>query len=239
MSRIGIIAALPAEAKCLYSKKLQAGLPVEIQQDIFLCLSGIGYESALIAAEKLAALKVKALISWGVAGAIDSSVNSGDVILATSIINQANRYLIPETWISRVSKHLLQSNQRVFSGDIVSSKEICASAEDKLHLSQQTGALGVDMESGAIAEIAKTNSLDFIVIRTISDNVDTSIPEAVLKHTNNLGQPRVFKFLLCCLLKPNQIRELLKLASGYKQGLTSLTNIAHDLKNQHFLYSGS
>ena len=74
LSRVGIIVALPAEAKCLYSKKLKVGLPDEIQKDIFLCLSGIGYESALIAAKKLTALKVDALISWGVAGAIDKSV---------------------------------------------------------------------------------------------------------------------------------------------------------------------
>ena len=221
----------------MYSKKLKTGLPVEIQHDIFVCLSGIGYESALIAAKKLVALKVDALISWGVAGAINKSVNSGDIILANSIINQDNRYPISEDWLSRVSEHLRQSSDRVLSGDITSSSEICASTTDKLHLLQKTGALAVDMESAAIAETATANKLDFLVLRAISDNADTSIPEVVLKHTDNLGQPRIFKFVLCCILKPNQIRKISSLATGYKKGLTSLSRTAHDLKNQHFLYS--
>ena len=239
MSRIGIIAALPAEAKCLYSKKLKAGLPIEIQQDVFLCLSGIGHESALFAAKKLAALKVDALISWGVAGAIDNSLNSGDVILAKSIINEGNRYSISEDWLNRVSDHFLPSEPNIFNGDIASSKEICASTTDKQHLLKKTGALAVDMESAAIAETATANNLDLLVIRTISDNADTAIPEAVLKHTNNMGQPRIFNFMLSCIMNPNQIREISSLASGYKKGLASLSEIAQVLKDRHFLYSDS
>ncbi len=239
MSRIGIIVALPAEAKCLYSEKLKVGLPIEIQQDVFLCLSGIGHESALHAAKKLVALKVDALISWGVAGAIDKSVNAGDVILASSIINEENRYSISEDWLSRISEHFIPSEPNIFNGDIASSKEICASITDKQHLLQKTKALAVDMESAAIAEIATANNLDLLVIRTISDDADTAIPEAILKHTNNLGQPRIFNFMLSCIMKPNQIREISSLASGYKKGLSSLSEIAEVLKDRHFLYSDS
>ena len=238
LSRIGIIAALPAEAKCLYSKKLKAGLPVEIQQDVFLCLSGIGHESALIAAKKLTALKVNALISWGVAGAIDKSVNSGDIILANSIANESNRYSTSENWLSRVSEHL-RSTRMVSIGGIASSKEICASTTDKLHLLQKTGALAVDMESAAIAETATANNLDLLVIRTISDDAGTVIPEAILKHTNNLGQPRIFNFMLSCIMNPNQIRKIFSLASGYKKGLASLSEISQVLNDRHFLYSDS
>ncbi len=238
MSRIGIIAALPAEAKCLYSKKLKAGLPIEILQDVFLCLSGIGHESALFAAKKLATLKVDALISWGVAGAIDKSLNSGDIILAGSIINEGKRYPISEDWLNRISNHL-QSASMISIGDIASSNEICASTADKRRLLQKTGALAVDMESAAIAKTATENNLDLLVIRTISDNADMAIPEAVLKHTDNLGQPRIFNFMLSCILKPHQFREISSLASGYKKGLTSLSEIAQVLKDKHFLYSDS
>ena len=97
----------------------------------------------------------------------------------------------------------------------------------------------MDMESNAIAEIATVNNLDFLVIRAISDNADTAIPEAVLKHTNNMGQPRIFNFMLSCITKPNQIREISSLARGYKKGLASLLEIADVLKDKHFLYSDS
>lgn len=239
MSRLGIIVALPAEAKSLYGKKLNVGLPIEIQKDIFLCLSGIGYDSAQIAAKKLLALKADALISWGVAGAIDSNVKSGDLILAKTIINENNRYAISVDWLARVSTHLQQSPFTVSIGDIASSTKICATTADKNALSKLTGAVAVDMESTAIAEVAAADKLDFLVIRTIADNANTAIPEAVLKHTDNLGQPKIFDFMLSCLLQPTQIKELSRLASGYKMGLKTLSVIAKDLKNEHFFHSAA
>ena len=238
MSGVGIIVALPAEAKCLCSKRMKTGLPIEIQKNIFLCLSGIGHESALFAAKKLTALKVNALISWGVAGAIDKSLSSGDIVLANSIINEGENYSTTRDWLSRVSKHL-QSIRSIYNGDIVSSKEICASSTDKFHLSLRTDAIAVDMESAAIAEIASANNLDLLVIRTISDDAETTIPEAVLKHTNNLGQPRILNFMLSCMTNPNQIRDIFALKSGYKKGLTSLSEIAQVLNDKHFLYFDS
>lgn len=93
------------------------------------------------------------------------------------------------------------------------------------------------MESAAIAEIATAHGLDFLVIRAISDKANTAIPEAVLNHTDNLGQPRILKFMLSCLLKPAQIKEIFVLAAGYKMGLKSLSGLAPDLKNKHFFYS--
>ena len=237
MNRLGIIAALPAEAKCLYRKKLKVGLPVEIQKGIYLCLSGIGHEPALSASKKLLALKVDGLVSWGVAGAIDESLNSGELILPETIISNDKRYLISSDWLNRVTNFFQQSTYPSASGNIASSKEICASVTDKELLLKKTGALAVDMESAAIAEIATAHGLDFLVIRAISDKANTAIPEAVLNHTDNLGQPRILKFMLSCLLKPAQIKEIFVLAAGYKMGLKSLSGLAPDLKNKHFFYS--
>lgn len=238
LNKVGIIVALPAEARCLCSKKLKIGTPVEIQKDIFLCLSGIGYESALSAAKELTVLRVDALISWGVAGAIDKSLSSGDIILANSIINEDKNYSTTREWLSRVSDHL-QSFFSISNGDIVSSKEICASPMDKLHLFQKTNAIAVDMESAAIAETASANNLDLLLIRTISDDTDTAIPEAVLKYTNNLGQPRILNFMLCCISNPNQIRNIFALKNGYKKALASLSKIAQVLNDRQFLYFDS
>lgn len=237
MSKLGIIVALPAEAKSLYSKKLNVALPIEIQKDIFLCLSGIGYNSAQIAAKKLLALKVDALISWGVAGAIDNTLDSGDLILAKSIINQDKQYLISPEWRERISAHLQQSSSRLITGDIASSESICATISDKNNLVNATGALAVDMESAAIAETALAHKLDWLVIRAVADNANTAIPEVVLEHTDNMGQPRIFKFVWSCLLKPSQIRELFNLARSYKISLKTLSNIAPELKKKHFFYS--
>ena len=125
------------------------------------------------------------------------------------------------------------------SGDIASVSDICASVLDKKNLSLKSGAVAVDMESAAIAELASANNIDFLVVRAIADDADTGIPEAVLKHTNTLGRPDPLPFLFSCLKKPGQIKELFKLAKCYKQALKTLKQIAPDLKKQHFLYNTS
>ena len=237
MSRLGIIAALPAEAKCLHNKKLNVALPIEIQKDIFLCLSGIGNDAAYRAAKKLLALKVDALISWGVAGAIDASLDSGDLILAESIINQDKTYKTSNDWLNKISGHFQQTPYKVLCGDIASSSDICSSAADKKRFLQKTNALAVDMESAAIAKAATINKLDFLVIRTIADKAETNIPEAVINHTDYLGKPRLLRFVFSCISKPAQIRDIIVLAKSYQRGLNTLTGIAPDLKNQHFFYS--
>ncbi len=216
---------------------MNVALPVEIHKNIFLCLSGIGYESAYHAAKKILEFNVDALISWGVAGAIDDSLNTGDLFLPKSIINEDKTYNISNDWINRISEHFQQTSYNVISGDIASSSEICASSADKKLLLQNTGALAVDMESIAIAKVTTVNNLDFLVIRTIADSADTNIPDAVIKHIDNLGQPKLFQIILSCILKPSQIRDISILAKSYQMALKTLTGIAPELKDKYFFYS--
>ena len=93
------------------------------------------------------------------------------------------------------------------------------------------------MESGAIAKIADSNSIDFIVIRSISDDADTIIPNAILTYTDHLGRPDLYPFLFSCIKQPSQILGIIKLAQCYKKALSSLNQIASDLKKHHFHYT--
>ncbi len=236
MSKLGIIAALPAEAACLYNKNLNICAPVEIQKDIFLCLSGIGDVSASNAAKKLLEYKIDSIISWGVAGALDIKLNSGDLIFADSVISQNETFQTSTDWKNKLLEHVKKSKIKVHHGNIVSSKEVCSSISDKNNLSVKTNAVAVDMESAAIAKIASKNNLDFIVIRSIADKADTTIPEAVVKYTNNLGRPNILKFVLSCILRPAQIREIYILAKSYKLALKTLVDLAPDFKKENFLH---
>jgi adenosylhomocysteine nucleosidase len=237
LSKLGIIAALPAEADCLTKKILKVGSPVEIQKDIYLCLSGIGYDAAQHSSKRLLELNVDALISWGVAGSIESSLKSGDLLLARKIINNTNSWTINPNWISNCQMQLASTSINTVNADIASSNDMCASVNDKNNLSIKTGALAVDMESAAIAELASENNIDFLVVRAIADDADTNIPKAVLEHTDTLGRPDIVPFILSCISDPKQIKELWKLAKCYKQALNTLKLIAPDLKKQHFLYT--
>lgn len=237
MSRIGIIAALPTEANCLYNKKLKLHTPVEIEKDQFLCLSGMGFNSAQHAAKELLALNIDALISWGVAGSIDKSLKSGDLLVAHLVITDDKSYSIRDDWVTRLETQFQASSIYSINGSIASIRNICASVEDKNKLCTTTGAIAVDMESAAIAERANANNIDFLVLRAIADEADTGIPEAVIKHTDHLGRPKLVPFIASCLKSPGQIKHLMLLAKGYRQALNTLKRVAPDLKKQHFLYN--
>lgn len=234
MKKIGIVVALPAEAACLDGKKLEIRTPVEIQDSIYMCLSGIGYDAASQAAEKLLDLKIDALISWGVAGALDPTLDSGDLIIANSIISDDKNNQTTAKWQKELLAFLTGKVQKALDADIYSSSEVCATIEDKRMLFEKTNAIAVDMESAAITDTAMDNNLDFMVIRSIADKADFAIPEAVLNHTDNLGNPEILKFIGSCLSKPGQIKELLTLAKCYKKALKTLNYTAEALKKQHF-----
>ncbi len=235
MKKIGIVAALPAEAACLYDKKLEVHSPVEIQDGVYLCLSSIGYDAASQAAEKLLDLNINALISWGVAGALDPTLESGDLIIANSIISGDKNNPTTAKWQKELLAFFSGKVQKALNADIYSSSEVCATIEDKKILFGKTNTIAVDMESAAITDTAMKNNLDFVVIRSIADKNDMPIPEAVLKYTDSLGNPIILKFIGSCLSKPGQIRELLILARCYKKAIKTLNNIAEALKKQHFL----
>ena len=236
MKKLGIIAALPAEAKCFQINELNFETPIEIEKNVFLCISGIGYESSLNATKKLVKLNVDGLVSWGIAGAISHSINSGDMVIARSVINHRNIYSTSREWQKKIISHFKDSSYKIFNGDVVSTEKICTSFEEKIKLFRKTKALAIDMESAGIAEIAMASNLDFIIIRAIADNADSNIPEAVIKNIDNFGRINIGRFLVYCLFHPAQIYELILLAISYKKALCVLTNISKELKKKNFFY---
>ncbi len=237
MSKIGVIAALPVEARCLYPEKLDIASPAEIHSDIFLCLSGIGTESAYTAIEQLLSLEIDALVSWGVAGALDPSLKAGDLLIADSVIISDKNFQTSSDWLVNIKNYFLNISLNPVIAPIASIDAMSITNNDKTLLHNNTGALAVDMESAAIADISSKHNLDFIVIRAIADEIDTPIPEVVTKYTNALGQPDFIPFVISCLKNPRQIKELIKLAKCYNKSIKTLKHCAYDLKKEHFLYN--
>ena len=237
MSKLGIIAALPAEAHCLRTEKYKLNSPLEIQKDIFVCISGMGAKNASTSARKLIEINVNALISWGVAGAITSMLKPGDLLIANEVICEDTSLFPDDRWGRNIALDLNNTSISIYLEKLVSTDNMCSTPDDKMHLAANTGAYAVDMESAAIAKIAKEKEIDFLVLRAIADDVNTFIPTVVTQHTDILGRPKLLPFIISCLKQPGQIKELIKLAKYYNQALLTLKQIAPDLKKQHFLYN--
>jgi adenosylhomocysteine nucleosidase len=131
-------------------------------------------------------LKVQAMslvISTGFACALVPA-QVGDLIVGTAV----SSVHLGSAWVGNdrvfcdeaVRAHLLSVAQaaglvaRV--GTVVSSETVVWQAEEKRRLRGLTDATGLDMESAAVAGVARERGLPMVIVRTVSDLVDEDLP---------------------------------------------------------------
>src|SRR5687768_7050928 len=177
---VGIVAAMRVEARCITSRRLPFNQRISLGENASIWLCGMGEEAAQEAAEGLRAGGATALMSFGFAGALKSSLRPGDLVLPESI--HAGGYLFPVelSWRSRLRKRL-PDQLNVAGGVLAVSRNLLTSATAKSDLAHMTGACAVDMESGAVAKVAAQAGLPFLAIRAISDPIDFSPPQVLLE----------------------------------------------------------
>ncbi|MEP6936724.1 MAG: hypothetical protein ABI871_01510 [Chthoniobacterales bacterium] len=108
---------------------------------------------------------LRCLISAGFAGALDSDLSVGDIV------------------ISRNFSHpqLLDLARRsiggpVHSGQVVNTSRVVEFALDRRQLAERTGAIAVDMETESIARLCAARHLPMLSLRAISDTAVAPFP---------------------------------------------------------------
>ena len=143
-----------------------ASAPVGGTQAV-LVASGAGRLAAARAArEALGTFECRAIVSTGFAGALDPTLQVGDVLLADCVRHGPNSYpaLLPESCPERVRR-----------GSLVTVDEVVQTARAKRALASG-GAAAVDMEAAAVAAVAAERGLAFYCVRAISDRADQDLP---------------------------------------------------------------
>jgi len=228
----GIVVALPEELGTLTSKKIDKGRCVFISDAVILAYSGAGADNAQTASELLIAQGATRLISWGCAAAISDTLKPGDLVLADSLTDaeggRNTKFCVSADWHNHVNT-LLSSYIKVHTGSLVESKNIVSSSSDKKHLHIQSGAIALDMESIAVAKVAKQNKLPFLVIRAIADPANMDLPKAINHSLNNEGDIILAKLLSYIVLHPAQIPGLIRLGLHFQAAKNTLKLVAKQL----------
>ncbi|MDI1230034.1 MAG: phosphorylase [Methylobacter sp.] len=227
----GIIVALPEELSTLTSKKIDKGSSVFISDAIVLAYSGAGANNAQAASELLIAQGATRLISWGCAAALSEALKPGDLVLADNLIGSDNAQIVLHSAWHSNTKNLLSSTLKVHTGSLVESNTIVATTQDKKHLYAQTGAIALDMETVAIAKVARQNNLPFLAIRAIADPVSMDLPKAINHSLNNGGDIVLSKLLLYIARHPTELPGLIKLGLHFNAAKITLKLIASQLSN--------
>jgi hopanoid-associated phosphorylase len=190
-------------------------------------LEGLGYrivaggghaEATRRKAEALVAEGATALISFGIAGALDPDMEPGDLIIADDVVLADGRRLACDAdWRRRFLQKVSAQG-----GTIAGRSVAAATRAEKGTLFGETGAVAVDMESHHVAEVASRHGLPFIVVRAIADTAEDTLPEAALKGLNEEGRPAIGAVLLSLLMKPWQLPGLIRVALRSRTAMNAL-----------------
>jgi adenosylhomocysteine nucleosidase len=221
----GIVVALTEELVTLTAKKLEKWGVTQLGDSIIIIYAGAGSENAAAAANMLVKQGATKLISWGCAAGLASNIKPGVLIVADRCVCADKLVVKPDkSWLQHTFDVL--ADQKPQSGAIAESDKVVITHQDKLELGIARDAIALDMESAAIARVAKANRLPFLVIRAIADPQAMDLPQAVVNALDGDGQVILIKLLGYLLLHPGEIPRLIKLGCHFKAAKDSLKQAA-------------
>lgn len=229
----GIVVALPEELATLTSQKVAKGGYLMLNNQLVVAYSGAGAVNANNAAQLLVEQGATRLVSWGCAGALSEELKPGDLVLADKL-KDADGNFVDDVYVSSslhdVINNYLPKKTSVYTGILVESRDIIALSVIKKQLHASTGAIAVDMESIAIAKVAKQHRLSFLALRVIVDPASMNLPEAINQSLNAQGVIELPKLLLFIARHPLQIPGLMRLGRHFNAAKKTLRALATQLE---------
>lgn len=185
-----------------------------------LTLAGGGDAPALARGiEAAVANGVTAIMSFGIAGALDPALRPGTCIVAQAIVHNGVRWPVDATWSDAIAR---RPGITALRADIAGVDRVITRVEDKHSLFKTLGAVAVDMESHVAARLAAAHRLPFAVFRVVSDPAWRSLPPAAAIALRADGRVDVPGVLGSLLKHPGQLPVLARAALDAQSALRAL-----------------
>ncbi len=190
--------------------------------DVASACSGADPACAAMAATRLIDGGVRRLFSVGYAGGLDPELRTGAVVMAAEVIDPGGtRHRLDTAWHDGANAQL-HDKMAVRIGVMAGRDRAVASVAEKKELFRRTGALAVDMESHAVAEIAVARGISFSVLRVVLDGPTASVPEWLAEAVTPDGGTD-WRVLVGCLCRnPASLPALIGLGRAERQAASAL-----------------
>lgn len=156
---------------------------------VAVLISGAGQEAARRGTEALiAGHRPKFIISSGFAGGLHGDLAKYDILMADSVIGAGGERLSIDL---RMDRETAARSRGLHLGPLLTTDRLIRTTEEKRVLGTQHGAVAVDMESLAVAEVCSREKFRCLAVRVISDTVDEELPgdvERLLKQKSAAGR---------------------------------------------------
>lgn len=225
MKKVLVIAALPRELEPLargwQRKQFTAQnrtVTIWVSDRAIAACAGIGGICARIATDaayKAANGGASYIVSAGLAGALSPDLRVADIVQPAVVFDG----------VDGLSITTVQG-----TGTLITSGAI-ATAPDK-HSLARSGALAVDMEAFAVADVARVYGVPFLALKSISDELAFKLPP-LGRFISPEGQFRTGQFILWTLLRPWCWQTVIQLSRNSAAAVRALTQaIEKTLQNQ-------
>jgi adenosylhomocysteine nucleosidase len=165
---------------------------------------------------------IRGVISFGVAGGLDPSLRSGDVVVATEVLAGDTRWLAGLSLNEELIASVALGRRRVVRGGLAGVEEVVVARDGKAALRSETGAAAVDMESHIAAAYAAEAGLPFAALRVISDPASRALPELARSAVKPNGDIDLRKVLRGLARNPMSLRALVSTGIDFNRALRSL-----------------
>ena len=198
---------------------------------VLLIQSGIGPEKARKSTQQLfKKASWDGIISTGFAGDLEKDC-IGSVLVGHEVFfdqstapptsSPSRMILCHPDWVKTAMNIDWMGRKSLRSGRFVSVNRVLNRSVDKQTMRTSTGAVGVDMESGVIGEVAQKHGVPFLIVRSISDGAHEDLP---IDFNLFLRPSGWLTGMMHIITTPKSWKDFLKLYQHSKEASWQLTN---------------
>jgi adenosylhomocysteine nucleosidase len=137
--------------------------------------------------ERLKERRFSAVVSFGLAGALDYALRPGDVVVADTVVSGDARHATHGRLSEALAEGVAARNCKTVAGAIVGVDAPAMDRADKTFLRETAQARAVDMESHLAADFARERNIPFAVLRAVSDPAARALPPLAAKALTPKG----------------------------------------------------
>ncbi len=165
------------------------------------------------------------VISAGFAGGLASHVARGDIVMANAILGENGQRLAIDLNLPADG----EKPKGLHAGPLLTIDRIVRTVAEKRSLGEKYGALAVDMESLAVAQVCQQEKQRFLAIRAITDALDDELPRDVERLINkNTLAKRLGSAAGSLVRRPSAAKDLWKLRES---AITAAVRLAKFLES--------
>jgi adenosylhomocysteine nucleosidase len=241
MSRVAIIAAMPAELKPLtrgWRHERSNGVDLwrwsfDGGEWIAAC-AGAGVDRAAKAfAEVEKSGELNSVISTGWAGALRGELESGQAYDVSTVIDARTGERFRTPYADGLADGTPRSQNRDLGHPdlwLITNAKVADAAEKQRLASTYQAAL-VDMEAAAIARLARMRGIPFYCIKGISDGYGDQLPD-FNRFISNDGQFQLLRFVFFALVRPWHWRALIRMGENSRKAARGIAASVLDLLDE-------